>query len=269
MNKNVLCVAVCGAAVFAMAQMPPMPVVERRDPMEMNKNPKFVKATGGMIEISQPGKCFLFADARKEKSDLTPALGKMREACRMTFVVREEKVEGCAYKAGVNLLKGDDVGAVAIIRDGAEDEPVLSAYPENKICVLNVTPLKAGASDSVYRDRLEKELWRAMCFAAGGASSGIDQCVMNTVLAPADLDTIPCLMAGPVAVAGINRTAKRYGFGRHYVMPYRSACLKGIAPKPANEAQEAVWNQVMKQKKEATKEPSAPIKIKFDPKQGR
>lgn len=267
--KNTLLAFLCVASLAAFANNPLLPVAPRNDPMKMNENPKFVKATGGMVEISQPGTAFVFADARAAKSDISSVLAKMRDICRMEFVTRETKVDGCPYKQAKALLDDKSVGAVALVREGAADEPVLSSYPEDKVCVLNVTPLKVGADDKLYSERLEKELWRAMCFAAGGCSSGVDQCVMNTVLSRKDLDDIPCLMAGPVAIGGIGRTAKRYGFGRHYVMPYRSACMKGIAPKPANEAQEAIWNLVMKEKKEATKEPTAPMKIKFDPKKGR
>lgn len=268
MNKLVATLS-CMAACVCLADNPLLPSVPRTDPMKMNENPKFVKATGGMVEINQPGSYFLFADARKERSDFSAVLTKMRETCRMEFKTRESKVEGCPYKVAASLLKEKDVGAVALVLEGAIEDPVLSVYPENKISILNVTPLKSGVSADLFAERLQKELWRAMCFAAGGASSGIDMCVMNTVLDVKDLDGLQCLMAGPVAVGGINRTAKRYGFGRHYVMPYRSACMKGIAPEPANEAQRAIWDLVMKEKKEATKEPTSPIKIKFDPKRGK
>lgn len=250
-------------------KMPPMPVVPPPpDPMKMNENPAFVNATGGMIEIKRDGSCFLFADARKEKGGLTSTVNQMKSFCRIMFEVKEVPSSVCSYAEAKKLLT-KDVGAVAVIVDGDPDGPVLSAFPENRIAILNVTPLRKDATALQYESRLHKELWRALCFSAGGAVSGMDRCVMNTILDPADLDKLGCSMAGPVAVGGINQTAKRFGFGSKEVVAYISACKRGIAPKPANEAQQKIWDKVQKEKNEALKEPTSPIKIKYNPKKGR
>lgn len=262
------CVMVVGLASMAQ-KLPPMPVVPPPpDPMAMNKNPGFVRATGGMIEIKTEGKSFLFADARKEKGGLSATINQMKSFCRIMFEVRDISPIAATYAEAKKLLSGN-VGAVAVIVDGGADDPVLNVFPENRVSILNVTPLRKDATAMQYESRLHKELWRALCFAAGGAVSGMDRCVMNTILDPSDLDRLGCSMAGPVAVGGINQTAKRYGFGNKEVLAYISACKRGIAPKPANEAQQKIWDRVQKEKAEALKEPASPIKIKYDPKKGK
>ena len=103
-----------------------------------------------------------------------------------------------------------------------------------------------------------------MCFAAGGTNSGTPYCVMRTVLSPADLDAIETMTASPNATGGISNGYKKFGFGYIRKSTYMGACRQGWAPAPTNEYQKAIWDRVNKERAEATKNPTNPMKIKFD-----
>ena len=245
------------------------PTPPQRDYMKLNENPRFLKATGGIIEFKTNGSAFLFADATTIGVNDSELFSKMHSSCMIPFAyLKMKKPDGCLYKAAREML-GNKYGAVTLIYEGKNDDPTLSIYPENRVSILNITPLKSDADAAKLKDRINKELWRAMCFAAGGAGTGVEMCVMKTVLSPTDLDAMECAMASPPATMSIASDAGKFGFSKTSRMTYKAACKAGKAPPPANDYQKAIAELVKKEKADAMKQPSAPIKIKFDPKKGK
>ena len=262
----------CLAAVGQMMPPSPQEALASRPQVDLNKNPRFVKATGGLITIKKPGSSFLFADACgiKDEEVLSDVLATITKTSRIPAECKPfEYKGGCAFKAAKEALASGKYGAVAFAYAGKEDEPVLVDFPEDRVCLLNVTPFKKGVDAGKYSKRLESELWRAFCYAAGGANSGLSACVMRPIFKPEDLDVLECRMASPGALQGVVNSAKKYGFGSSQQTTYVSACRAGTAPEPTTPEQKAVWDRVAKEKAEAMKEPTKPMKIKFDPKKGR
>ena len=267
-NLSMMC-ATFIAVLTAIAADPLNPTFEVSDMMHLNNIPEFVKATGGIVEVKTAGTAFLFVDATKERVDFSNAMAKMREQCLIPFEVKYvSHKEGCLYNAARSMLDLKKHGALVYIYDGAADEPTLVAYPENRITILNVTPLRVGDANR-FRGRYIKELWRALCFAAGGATTGVPMCVMKAVLSVDDLDEMKCAMASPPATSGITQAAPKYGFMTISQMTFYDALKNGYSLKPTNDVQRAVAEKAKKDREEALKNPSKPMKIKFDKKQGK
>jgi hypothetical protein len=188
----------------------------------------------------------------------------MQMFCEIPFVWEKVEISGKSpVKLANELLNREGVGAVTVVTDGAEAEPVLTAFPEDGIVVLNVTPLKKDASSAVFTDRLEKELWRSIAFAAGGVESMSLHCSLKYIKVPADLDALDCKMLSPEITSHITHNAFKFGFGRNVTTTYRNACREGWAPPPTNDYQKAIWDRVMAEKARATNatsKASAPAK---------
>ena len=239
--------------------------------LELNCDPDFIKETGGVIELPSTGTVFLFANATGDEIDFASDMDVMAEQCQIPIVC--EKVQGekneSPYVSASRLFATKRFGAIAFIYDGGAEEPVLTVYPENRLALLNVAPLKRNVDSAKYASRIRKELWRALCFAAGGATSGVQMCVMKTVLCPEDLDKLECAMASPPATGGVAASARRFGFREINQMTYYDALKDGHKIAPTNDAQRAVYQRVMKEREDAAKGPAKPMKIKFDKKLGR
>ena len=98
--------------------------------------------------------------------------------------------------AGDALAEGraaarESCGVVMLV-DGAEDAPLVTAYPEERLALVNMTALSKGAGGSgVRQDRVEKLAWRAIGHLVGcGAPDGYT-CVMKPVRNMAELDAMP------------------------------------------------------------------------------
>lgn len=263
MNKviTVLVLSLCTISSFAQDLMPPPA------PIEQEASEVFKKRFGGFINCNEEGSIVLVADARKDASSDEELVKEFRGLCFVpcAWEVKDIPQGDSPYGIAKRLL-GDakKYGAVVYVYDGEADAPMLVAYPENRISTINVTPLKIGADTNLYAERLHKEVWRGMCYAAGGSNSGNPYCVMNTVLNPMDLDAIETKTASPNATGNITNGYKKYGFGFLKRTTYLNACKQGWAPQPTNEYQQVIWDRVQKERSEATKNPSNPMKIKFD-----
>lgn len=261
MNKALL----AGVAILS------VPSLVAAGMLELNNDPEFVKETGGVIELPSTGTVFLFANATQEEIEYGSVVDVMTEQCQIPIVC--EKVTGgkdvAPYASARRLFETGRFGAIAYIYEGGAEDPVLTAYPENRLTILNVTPLKRDASPEKFTARVQKELWRSLCFAAGGATSGVQMCVMNTVLCLEDLDNLACAMASPPATGGVAGSARRFGFKEINQMTYYEALKDGHVIAPTNDIQKAVYQRVLKEREEAAKGPSKPLKIKYDKKLGR
>lgn len=168
--------------------------------------------------------------------------------------------------AGDPLAEGraaaKDASGVVMLVDGAEDAPLMTAYPEEHLALVNMTVLSKDVSSGVRQDRVEKLTWRAIGHLVGcGAPDGYT-CVMKPLKNIADLDAMPNKFIHPASFFKARPYFDMCGVTPARKGTYESACQQGWAPAPTNDIQKAIWDKVHAV-------PATPMKIKFDPKKGR
>ena len=168
--------------------------------------------------------------------------------------------------AGDALAEGravaKDASGVVMLVDGAEDAPLMTAYPEEHLALVNMTALSKNASSGVRQDRVEKLTWRAIGHLVGcGAPDGYT-CVMKPLRNMADLDAMPNKFIHPASFFKARPYFDMCGVTPARKGTYESACQQGWAPAPTNDIQKAIWDKVHAM-------PATPMKIQFDPKKGR
>ena len=149
---------------------------------------------------------------------------------------------------------------VVMLVDGAEDAPLMAAYPEEHLAIVNMTALSKGVGGSGMRqDRVEKLTWRAIGHLVGcGAPDGYT-CVMKPLRSMAELDAMSNKFIHPATFFKARPYFDMYGVKPARKGTYESACQQGWAPAPTNDVQKAIWEKVHAI-------PTEPIKIKYDKK---
>ena len=229
-------------------------------PLSSSKSQILMKRTGGFLTRRYPGASFVFADARSDSRLPDKLIGEIQEGCQIPVERRIIPLNGQQpIQIAAELLSNpSSVGGVAVIYDGTAGQPVLTVFPENRITLLNVTPLRTDVTPEMFMARLTKEMWRAISFTAGGTSANTPFCVMQPILSPGDLDKLKCEMASPDVTGQIYNHARKFGFGIIETSTYRAACKAGWAPAPTNEYQKAIWERIKADKERG---PTNPITI--------
>lgn len=168
--------------------------------------------------------------------------------------------------AGDPLAEGraaaKDASGVVMLVDGAEDAPLMTAYPEEHLALVNMTALSKNASSGVRQDRIEKLTWRAIGHLVGcGAPDGYT-CVMKPLRNMAELDAMSNKFIHPASFFKARPYFDMCGVTPARKGTYEAACQQGWAPAPTNDVQKAIWDKVHAV-------PATPMKIEFDPKKGR
>ena len=207
-----------------------------------------LRRTGGTVERREAGAPAVILDARAAKADigLAALASEMEQAFQVPFEVRAA-APGDPLALGRGALAGKGAAGVAVVLSDAGG-PSLAAYPEERLASVDARAL-ASPDAAVAAERVRRELWRAVCFAAGGVDSEVPHCVLKLVLRPSDLDALPARMANPQACDQVARSAARLGLGRIRRATYRRACEEGWAPTPTNQFQKAIWEQAKAGKK--------------------
>lgn len=271
MNKfiSIVVLAVLSSVAFAQSA-PPLP--QHREPKPLSPEQKakrdaaIMKNVGGFVSRRNPGSSILIADARKEASDIGLIAEKMQTTLRIPVIAKAVRTANDVSPfMSAKLLLGDtkEFGAVAFLYDGKPDDPVLSVFPENRISLLNVTPCMATTDEDKRQDRLVKEIWRTVAYAAGGWSvDGTAPCVMRPVFTPEDIDELPARMFSPFVACSIRGAAAKFGFSVIQQASYLNACRQGWAPAPTNEFQKAILERVKAGQLPAPAAPTAPFIIR-------
>lgn len=174
--------------------------------------------------------------------------------------VKTEPGVGCPSE-----LKARTSAEFAVIVADDATTPTMLVAPEERWAAVNVAKLKVGLDgakdgESTLRRRCVKEVVRAFSMLCGGATSQFPGNIMN-VTSVKQLDATEGLL--PVDLQ--NKYAsylKACGLQPREFVSYRKACQEGWAPAPTNSLQKAIWDKVHAA-------PATPMKIEFDPKQGR
>ena len=174
-------------------------------------------------------------------------------------VVTEDK----AIKPLDGMKNADANFVIAVVDD--TDSPVMAVAPEERWATVNVAKLAVGADGKETQgeflaSRLRKELLRAFAFLCGGAGSQFEgniMCASQVAQLDEYQEFVPMDM-----VKRAEKYMTRCGVTPLRIATYRTACKEGWAPAPTNDFQKAIWNEVRAI-------PKNPMKIEFDPKNGR
>ena len=158
-----------------------------------------------------------------------------------------------------NLGKIGANAAIYIVSD--EKLPRILVSPEDGWALVNAKALLSGkATESELENRLAKEAIRSIYFIGGmGQAAGIP--IMQPISYAVDLDSISNTIISGDAIKRFAFVLPKFGLEPRVVKNYRVAMEEGWAPKPADEDQQAIWD-------EFNKKPTNPIPIKYDPKKG-
>ena len=220
----------------AATNAPASTVEERRE--------RFMRRTGGFLEIPASGARIALLDARVE-SDKAPDTVAETIQRTMRYGVEVARIGpgGVApYDRALAERKGRGAAVAVMVADAGDDAPVLAIYPEDRVAVVNASRLHLGASDADREERLVKELWRAFGFVSGCGYAGTDASVMQPISSPVELDGIKWSIVSPMSFQQISRMLSKYGAIAGGRTTYRRAVEEGWAPAPTNEYQQAVWD---------------------------
>lgn len=202
---------------------------------------------GGFIKIEASGAQVRVVNAqgRIPLEVIQNEVDKLSQPLRYKIYTSSEKIEkGNAELWASQLLLNTNVASVIVVID-EEGRPPLVLAPEARWAILNVKALESKTTDNqTLRARFVKEFWRTYGFLMGGAYSDKDTCVMLPVFKPEDLDSLKLQTLGVEAVIKMRHYATSFGINPMRMQLYRKACEEGWAPKPTNELQRAVWEDV-------------------------
>ncbi len=177
--------------------------------------------------------------------------------------LRIEAVEGQGATLATADARKKELGANAVIfvvQDG--DLPSSLVAYDSGWAIVNAGKL-GDAPAVILGMRLHKAIYRAFALLCGGADTPFADTIMSPADSPEALDALKLPNKPvPMWIGVIQEHMKRLGMEPMKVTTYRKACEEGWAPPPANDVQKAVWDQVRQM-------PSKPLKIEFDPKQGK
>lgn len=224
---------------------------------------KAIAAKGGWVSVPMSGPAIKLIDATRK--------GWAMEGLE-AVKVNLDRFGLCPSEAVRKSLVGDalaegraaakDASGVVMLVDGAEDAPLMTAYPEERLALVNMTALSKGVSSGVRQDRVEKLTWRAIGHLVGcGAPDGYT-CVMKPLRNMADLDAMPNKFIHPASFFKARPYFDMCGVTPARKGTYESACQQGWAPQPTNDVQRAVWEKVHAI-------PDKPLTIEFDPKKDK
>lgn len=144
--------------------------------------------------------------------------------------------------------KRDKIGAeVELVDDFSfgKGRSIVSA-PEESWAKMSVKRLVADNPDDTRRlHRLKVEIFRSVMMAVGVGFSFYQPCLMTNVRSVADIDAVRVEKWTPYTEGCYDAIKGKLGIGRVLVATYRMACKQGWAPKPENEVQRKIWEEIM------------------------
>lgn len=156
-----------------------------------------------------------------------------------TFDLKAPKIEGQA-----TLFVIDD-----------ESLPPILVAPENRWAFVNIAPIAKEQRPAFFEARVKKELTRGFAYLCGAANSQYPRALTRGIVNQADLDVNPDLRLPVDLFQRFKTYMETLGVTPAIQVTYRKACQEGWAPKPANEFQQKIWDDINKM-------PTNPIVIK-------
>lgn len=230
------------------------------------RDAKILAKTGGFVMRKAEGPLTLFVDSRENAKltiDEVARLYKLGTHLDCTFE-KTPRGEKSPLAFAQEKLREKNALMLVMVVEKADQLPALSVFPEERIGLVNADKLKGGAENdpSAPEMRVAKEMWRAMGFIGGIGFSAQENDMMQPYYTLAEIDGNNYPYIQPMNMLKMQPMWKRFGVKKETRVPYRLACKEGWAPSPTNDLQKAVWDEIHTP-------PANPMKIEFDPNQGR
>ena len=253
MNKLVIATVAALSAGIVLAEEAPLVFGKPK------RNPKMVAVTqkhnGGFIERADSfqGKLVVIdARATKDLALFSPVLASFTKSYKINAEIVGGKADAAKNPKGAIKAAGANVGVIVVEDDTT---PQLLVAPDDGWAVVNVKPLVAGVEKSRLAPlRIQKETLRALGFVGGGMSSQYAQTLAGPIAKPSDLDGKEPLELPFDVIGACKFYLSAFGVTPYSAIAYRQAVKEGWAPKPTNEFQQKVWDEVRSV-------PKNPIKI--------
>lgn len=246
------------AVAFAQTMQGPTAVAAKDARAKMTKEERraaFLAHTGGPISypVKEPGVCFLNCQNRLPEAELGYAVQGICTTFRKGAYVRSGS--DSSPKAIKDMIdRRNHVAVVAIVDEPGA--PTILTAPDERWARINIAPLTEGNPDpKILALRVNKQMWRAFAFVAGGAFTTTEGCLLKPAATVAQLDAIRGRTIGPDSYMRIHSYLTDIGCSSAGYTTYRRACEEGWAPAPTNDVQKTIWKQVHEM-------PSKPIRIK-------
>lgn len=246
MRTNLI-ILFCGISCLALAQSiePTMP--RGRGGTDRTR---LIEKNGGLVWRLPTGPVLMFLNAQHEvPAQQIEAIAKeMNHFLRIPNEVRITDANGTngAELAERVLREGTNRVAFVVVLVSETGAPSLLVAPENRWAVVNVQALATDKPNvEIFRKRVQREQWRAVCYVLGAANSSMSNCAMSPVFTPSDLDSL-ALTASPEPFARMRGTIDRMGMQSPTATTYRHAVEQGWAPSPTNDIQRAIWQEIRK-----------------------
>lgn len=241
--KNLLFAMIASVVVVAVADD-----AHKTLPVPLSKMAEFNAKTGGLVDPPANAKSLVFLDAR---TDRTPSLSNQVTNVEMMlgFAIDLKIValdaKACPRKFAFDARK-NGAGAVVLFYE-REGDPVLSAYPEDAVVLINARALKADNPDSRWLSRrVMTEFWRGIAFAMGGycvpGKMGGES--MQPIFSLKDFERLNGAGLSPMQQTAIANARLRLGIYSRNPVPYSRACREGWAPAPTNDVQKRIYEQI-------------------------
>lgn len=211
---------------------------------------------GGQVKLT--GKGYVAAiDCRTNGNSEDFAEGMKAVADAFLISVRPSKGVAFSLQNAVSQLRVSGGNcAVFIIND--LNMPMSLTSSEEKWAMLNVAKIGSDSPSKQQYMRRISLMFARQAFRSLGAdeSKSVDTC-LHSVFKPSDLDEITSydLPMGPEMA--IPETMSLRGIEKIEYGTYEEACALGVAAKPTNAIQKAIWDKVLAP-------PSKPLKITYD-----
>ncbi len=205
-------------------------------------------------------------DKRSQKGSFS--IVNAQESAKVEWLAEAGEVFAKDLRIAVNVVSGtfdmtrpSIVGSASVFVVDDEKLPISLIAPEARWAVVNIASLRHN-SEAFFKARVMKAVTRAMVLLLGGADSQYPMCIMGSVVKASDLDKYPDSRLPVDVLDRMQKNMSVIGMAPFKITTYRKACEDGWAPQPTNEYQQAIWDKVHAM-------PEKPMKIEFDPKNGR
>ena len=228
------------------------PVKSANKPSPEERRAAIIARTGGPIErpAKEPGICFMNFQKKVPTSELRYALKGLCSVFQMSAYTRDGKA---GDEKDLKALVGKPhIAVVAIVEE--KDAPTLLVSPDEGWAKINVAALAADNPDEYkLKLRVNKEMWRAYAFVAGGCFTDSPACMLKPARTLQELDAIKGTTIGPDSFLRIHSYLVDAKCTPAGMTSYRNAVKEGWAPTPTNDIQKAVWDSVKNEDSSAKK----------------
>lgn len=247
--KRAVIILVVAMAMCAVAQrVAPSGTANRNKRYSAEARAAAIERSGGIVMRKDMGKGrVLLVDCQKRVP--SAVAGEVADALTKIMRMNIEATNGVFTSMGDIapwLAASGANGALFIVDDPTL--PVTLSATENRWGVVNVCPLADGADGAKLATRLKCQLCRTFSATFGWAS--IHGGMMSVLKDVKGLDSLPVGSLGAENANRIRHQLKEMGLVQFPVGSYRSACVMGWAPPPANDLHKKIWEEEEKSRKE-------------------